>query len=99
MASIQRIENIKKWTPLVASVVVIIFTLAVFWGAIDFVMKILGAGSYFSVSVSDDSLTGNSVKDRNSKMNNFLNARTENRQNASMSRLLGAGEKDPFNLP
>lgn len=99
MASVQRIESIKKWTPLVATVVVVIFSLFVFFGVIDFVMKFLGAGSYFSVELPDDSLSINSVKERNSKMAEFLKEREQKRQEASTSRTLNVGEKDPFNLP
>lgn len=98
MSSVQRIENLKKWTPLVASIVVIVFSLAVFWGVIDFAMKYLGVGSYFSVPAPDDSLSISSVKDRNTKMNEFLKDRSQKRQESSSPRNIGAG-KDPFNLP
>ena len=99
MSYTRRIEIIKKWIPLGATIVIILFALLVFWGVIDLVMKFLGAGSYFSVSGSDNSLSISSVKDRNAEMSGFLKERTQKRQDASVPQTLGSEEKDPFNLP
>ena len=99
MSSAQRIETIKKWTPRVASAVIIIFSFLVFGGIVNFVVKYLGIGEYFSVPPVDETVSTNSIKERNARMNEFLKERTQKRQNASTSQVLGEGEKDPFNLP
>lgn len=99
MTSAHQIEIIKKWTSWVASMVIVLFTLIIFWGVISFVMKFLGVGRYFSLPPVDESVSISSVKERNVRMAEFLKERTLKRQNASMPQTLGSGEKDPFNLP
>ena len=91
-------EAIKKWIPWAASAVIVVFSLLVFWGIITVVMKFLGASSYFDVHASDSSLTSASIKERNSKMSEFLRTREEARQQASSAWNLREGEKDPFKL-
>lgn len=92
------IEIVKKWIPRAASAVIIIFTLLVFWGIISVAMKFLGASSYFDVPAPDSSLSSASIKERNSKMSDFLKSRESARQNASSAGNLTGGEKDPFKL-
>jgi len=99
VSSTQRIETIKKWTPRAASAVIIIFSFLVFGGIVNFVMKYLGIGEYFSVPSANEAASADSIKERNTRMNEFLKERTQKRQDASMPRTLGEGEKDPFNLP
>jgi len=95
----QKIEIIKKWTPLAAVTIVIISSLIAFWGVVNFFIKFLEADSYFAVSHNEESSPSASVKERNEKISNLLQERAQKRQNAGVPPVLGNGEKDPFSLP
>lgn len=92
------IEIVRKWIPRVASAVIVVFTLLVFWGLVTVAMKFLGASSFFDVPAADSSLSSASVKERNGKISDFLKSRESARQKASSNWSLPEGEKDPFKL-
>jgi len=93
------VENVKKWSPRIAVIILILMSLLIFWGVVNIFFRFLDADSYFSVSPSNDVASSDAGKERNQKMKDFLRKRGEKRQEVSAYPTIGNGEKDPFSLP